>query len=412
MRILVVCQHYKPEPFNVHEVCEELVRRGHEITVMTGLPNYPGGAVDEEYRHGQNRNEMVGGVNVVRVPIVARGKDLVGINKAKRVLNYISFPFMAWLTRACAKKQYDFVLAFQYSPILMVLPALRIARKQKIPVLIWAFDLWPEDLLSGGFERSSLVFRFMKSVSAKIYERADCIAVTSRGFVDYFADYLHLENLNVVWLPQFAEEIFEEMPFTSKLNPSTTILTFAGNVGGNQSVETIVRAAALLPDQVDLEVHIVGSGSHLQECKRLVGELDAKKVCFDGRLPLNKMPSVYQESSAMLLTLAKPCGDSLVPVYTVPRKVQSYLAAKKPVICSVDGAAAEIIANAESGIVCGAEDPAALAAAMVQFAELPEEEKCQMASNAWAAYQGNYSRACFYERLERIISSLTERGVE
>ncbi|MCC6099844.1 MAG: glycosyltransferase [Olsenella sp.] len=184
MRILAVCQNYWPEPFNTNEICEELARCGHEVTVLTGLPNYPEGEIPNEYKRGQHRDEIVNQVRVIRVPVVARGRDLHGINKVRRVLNYLSFPLDSWLTGAASRGRYDCVICFQFSPIQMALPALRLARSQGIPCLVYVYDLWPEDLLTGGFDREGLAYRAMRNVSRTIYSRADKIAVTSPKFAE------------------------------------------------------------------------------------------------------------------------------------------------------------------------------------------------------------------------------------
>lgn len=409
--VLVVCQHYKPEPFNVSETCEELVRQGYKVTVLTALPNYPEGFVREDYRHGAHRDEMVCGVRVVRVPIIARGADLKGFNKLKRIANYVSFPLSAWLTRASLDERYDCVICVQFSPILMALPALRIARKQCVPCLLWSFDLWPEDMLTGGLSRNGMPYRIMRRVSRRIYTKADMVAVTSPGFSKYFDDQLGLPDLKTVWLPQFAEQIFENVADVTVNNGEKVVFTFAGNVGGNQSVGTIVRAAALLNDE-HIHVRIVGSGSRLEACKKLAKELGASNVEFTGRMPIEAMPGIYASSDAMLLTLSKPVkGGSLVPVYTIPRKFQSYLAAGKPVLCAVDGTVGEIVADVGCGIRCDADNPDALATAMRRFAELDRGERAAMAERAKRLYAERFSRQKFFSRLTGIIDELVVRKV-
>ena len=409
MKLLVVCQNYKPEPFNTAEICEELVAHGHQVTVLTGLPNYPESVVPDEYRHGRHGDEMVDGVRVVRVPIVARGS---GLNKMRRVANAVSFPLMAWLMRAAMDARYDCVVSFEFSPIFMCYPALRIARKQGIPCLMWVVDLWPEDLLTGGFSREGTAYRLLRGMSKRIYARADRLAVTSPKFVDYLRDELRLD-VSPDWLPQYAEDMFVRMGGSSHVSRACddTIFTFAGNVGGNQAVETIVRAAALVHDS-RVRVRIVGSGSRLADCQALARELRADNLEFLGRRPLEDMPKVYGESDAMLLTLAKPTNGSLVPVYTIPRKFQSYIAAGKPVLCAADGYVGEAMAREGCGIACAAEDAEALAAAMDAFTAMDSEKREAMAKRARTLYQERYSRPRFFEELEGILKELTQGADE
>lgn len=408
MRILAVCQNYWPEPFNTNEICEELARCGHEVTVLTGLPNYPEGEIPNEYKRGQHRDEIVNQVRVIRVPVVARGRDLHGFNKVRRVLNYLSFPLDSWLTGAASRGRYDCVISFQFSPIQMALPALRLARSQGIPCLVYVYDLWPEDLLTGGFDREGLAYRAMRNVSRTIYSRADKIAVTSPKFADYFRDELGLDGLDVTWLPQYAEDVFEGMSILpSAQRGDEVIFTFAGNIGGNQAVQTIVRASSLVKNP-RVRVQIAGSGSRLEECRALASELGASNLVFLGRLPFEKMPGLYAESDAMLLTLARNTNGSLVPVYTIPRKFQSYIAAGKPVICSSDGSVAKIVEQEGCGIACGAEDAEGLATAMDRFAALTEDSRRGMGDRSRVLYQEQFSRSKFFERLEQILQDMTQ----
>ncbi len=412
MRILVVCQHYAPEPFNVSDICEGLVERGHEVTALTALPNCPSGVVDEVYRHGRRRREEIGGVDVVRVPIVARGRDLKGLNKLRRVANYASFPFSSWLTSACSRKRFDAVMCVQYSPVLMAMPALRIARTQGLPCLIYSFDLWPEDMLTGGLSREGVPYRIMRDVSKRIYGAADAVAVTSPGFEDYFREELGLEGLDCPWLPQYAEDMFESAgagPAPISADGSVTF-TFAGNVGGNQSVQTIVRAAAIAREKAPMRVRVVGSGSRLEECRSLAAELGADNVEFPGRMPLEEMPALYASSDAMLLTLAKAEGGSLVSKYTIPRKLQSYLASGRPVVAATDGMASRIVEEGDCGLAVPAEDPEALAAAMVSFAETEAEGRAAMGARAKALYEREYSRERFFVSLGEILDGLVSKG--
>ena len=411
MKILVVCQHYKPEPFNVSETCEGLVARGHHVTVLTGLPNYPEGVIPPDYLHGAHRDELIDGVRVVRVPLVARGKDLCGVNKIRRIANYISFPLSSWATRACQDERYDAILCFQFSPILMALPALRIARKQSIPCLIWCFDLWPEDMITGGFVKGSTSFELVKRLSRQIYSSADLVAVTSPRFADYFSDDLGLEGVGKVWLPQYAEPMFEalgEMPQMQR-NGSRVVITFAGNVGGNQSVETVVKAASLFGDSGSIEIRIAGSGSKLEECRRLSNELGVRNVVFLGRRPLEEMPALYRESDALLLTLAPADNGSLVPLYTIPRKLQSYLAAGKPVLVAADGAVANLVERERCGLTCPAGDVEGLAAAMKTFASMAPEKRFEMAGRSLRLYRERFSRKRFFDDLESILIGLAAR---
>lgn len=412
MRLLIICQNYWPEPFNVDDICEGLVSAGHSVTVLTGLPNYPDGVVPEKYRHGGNREQRRNGVRVLRVPIVARGADLRSLNKLRRVANYLSFALSGSLKAMRLDEEYDAVLVLQFSPILMSIPGLVVGRTQNVPVLLYIFDLWPEDMMTGGIVRGSLPYRAMKAISKAIYGKADKIAVTSPDFEKYLHEDLGLLGVRTIWLPQYAESQFEELSEASSADcrPGPLQFVFAGNVGVSQSVDVIVRAASLLVGRIDALVHIVGSGSQLNDCKALAERLKVGNVVFHGRRPLDEMREFYQRADAMLLTLAESDGGSKVPLYTIPRKLQSYLASGKPIIVSAPGAASRIVRDADCGLCCTPGSPEELAGAMIRFASLQPSEKQKMGRNARTHYAERFSRAQFFKQLNKELRVL--KGTE
>ena len=282
LKILIVCQHYWPEPFNVHEICAGLVAEGHDVTVLTGLPNYPEGVIPEKYKQKKNRYQEKDGVRIFRVPIVSRGENLKGVNALKRVLNYFSFS-VSGSKFARKLKGFDVVVAFEFSPILMVIPAIKVAKRESIPLLIYAFDLWPEDLLTGGLSKQGIPYRIMKRYSKKLYGQADAIAITSPDFERYIADYLEVDCPEFFYLPQYAEEEFERIEpkvYTSDQRKEFN-LVFAGNIGGNQALESAIEAMSLLKDDSCARLHIYGAGSRLEYCESLTKKLTLEnKVIF------------------------------------------------------------------------------------------------------------------------------------
>lgn len=408
LKILVVCQHYWPEPFNVHEICVGLVKEGHDVTVLTGLPNYPEGIIPDEYKKKKNRYQEKDDVKIMRAPIVSRGENLKGVNALKRVLNYFSFSISG--SRLARKlKGFDVVVAFEFSPILMVIPAIKAAKRESIPLLIYAFDLWPEDLLTGGLSKQGIPYRIMKKYSKKLYGQADAIAITSPDFERYIVDYLGVGHSEFFYLPQYAEESFEKIdpkPYTSDQSEEFN-LVFAGNIGGNQALESAIEAMALLKDDSRTHLHIYGGGSRLEYCESLVRKLNLhNKVFLHGRKPLEEMPEVYQAADAMLLTLANPKNGSLVPVYTIPRKLQSYMAAGKPIIAAVDGVAGRIVSEAEAGFTCSGESPSQLAEVIHCMESMSNEELHEMGINSKRYYEDCFSQEKFNSRLNGIWRKL------
>lgn len=391
MKILVVCQYYYPEPFRIHEVCEELVSRGHEVTVLTGLPNYPMGVIPDEYKGKNHRDEVVGGVHIIRVKEIPRTKGKVGLAK-----NYVSFAFFGSLKALTVKKDFDVIFVYQLSPVLMAIPAYVAKWFSRCKNLkIYCLDLWPESLSSLGIGHDSAFFKFMKWVSVRIYKGAAAIGYTSREFESYFRNYLKIEGKSFLHIPQFADELFshiagdnlsaEDNTHMGAAKKETVDYVFAGNVGEMQSVDTIIKAAALTQND-KIRWHIVGDGFALDSCKKLCEEMELNdKVTFYGRLPVEDMPKFYTMADAMIVTLA----DNDTISFTLPGKIQSYMAAGKAVIAAANGETKRVIDDAACGMCAPAENEKA-------FAEIADK----MAASDFAGY-GRNSRAYYEENFSK-----------
>ena len=391
MKLLVVCQHYFPEPFTLPDICKTLVDRGHEVDVITGVPNYPMGIIYEDYRHGKRREEIIDGVKVHRTFTIGRRNNVLF-----RMLNYYSFALSSSIYAAKQKKEYDAVLVNQLSPIMMACAGVKYKKKHGTRLVFYTLDLWPESLIAGGIKRGSLIYRVFDRISRRLYRQADRILVTSRNFIPYLEKQHGIPKQRLAYLPQYAEDLFKPEDCPKK---DTVDLTFAGNVGKMQSVNTIIEAAALLKDVECLRIHVVGDGSDLENCKAKAQALECTNVLFHGRKPKEEMPAFYKSSDAMLVTMK---DDPLISL-TLPGKVQSYMAAGKPIIGAIGGEAAEVIRESGCGLACPPEDAEALAAGIRRFLE--ENTAAVYGANARKYYDANFTKAHFIENLENELRS-------
>lgn len=401
MKILVVCQYYYPEPFRITDICESLVKRGHDVTVLTGLPNYPEGIVLQEYRHGNKREEILNGVKIIRCFEIGRGKS-----KVKLFLNYFSYAVSATLKALIMKENFDVVLVNQLSPVMMGIPAMVYKKKHNKKILFYCLDLWPDSLAAGGVNEGSIIYKIFYKISKWIYKSADMILVTSSMFEDYFRNILQMNTVNIKHLPQYAEDLFipKEDTSVTEIAASTENKTynfvFAGNIGDMQSVETIIKTANELKTIENISFHIVGDGSKLEDCKKLTDDLDLENIKFYGRRPVQDMPQFYGIADAMLITLK----DNKALSYTLPGKVQSYMATGKPIIGAINGETRRVISEAACGFSCEAENYKALADLIKTFCDSNEKE--QMATNAQKFYFNNYNKVSFINSLENALINL------
>lgn len=386
-KILVVCQYYHPEPVRSTDICEELVKKGHQVTVLTDVPNYPMGNIYEGYKKGKNRYEIIKGVVVHRVFTIPRKTNAI-----MRLLNYHSFSFFSKKYIKKLDNDYDVVLVNQLSPVMMANAAIKYKKKYNKKVIMYCLDIWPESLCAGGIKKNSLIYKIYYHISKKIYKSMDKILVTSKSFIDYLGESFNIEKIKIDYLPQYAESLFDKNKCKKEQNDFIDLL-FAGNIGKAQSIDTIIDAANIMKDNKKLIFHIVGDGQELERLKSRVKEQKLKNVIFYGREPLEKMPEYYKKADALLVTL---CGDSLISS-TLPGKVQTYMAAGKPIICAANGETQDIITDAKCGFCGNADDSKMLVENVEKFIKC--NNKKELGENAYNYYKKNFDKDCFINKL-------------
>ena len=394
MKILVICQYFYPEQFKVNDICFDLVKEGHEITVLTGLPNYPSGTVDKRYKWLKNRKEEIRDVRVRRSWLVGRGKG------TKRLaLNYISFAISATIKALFMKKDFDLILVYQLSPVTMAIPGVLLKKLTKRPLVIYCHDLWPESIASAGISSDSKIYGVLLKMSKWIYKSADAIFTSSKLFEEYFHNVIGIED-NITHLPVSAEGLFKNIGVKDNRD-SAVKLVFAGNIGKMQSVETIIYAANELKEITDIEFHIVGEGSSRKKCEELSNELGLSNIIFHGQYPVTEMPGFYEMADAFLITLKANKAIS----YTLPTKMQSYMAAGRPIIGSIDGETQIVINESNCGLCVPAEDYKKFASIIKKFA-IEKEKHFEYGRNAKKYYDNNFSKTIHMERLNRLLKEI------
>ncbi len=394
MKILVVCQHYFPEPFRITDICEELVKRGNQVTVITGTPNYPEGVTYKGYEKGKKKREVINGVEVLRAYEIPRKKGIL-----YRFLNYYSFAISSKKLAKRLKGDYDVIFANQLSPIMMVDGAIAYKKKHNTKLVMYVMDLWPASLKAGGVKESSLLYKYYKGVSKRRYQSADVLAVTSKSFIPYLKENFKISEDKFIYIPQYAESLFSVE--ACKKEPNEYIdLMFAGNIGKAQSVESIIKSANEVKGDERIRFHIVGDGVSLENCKKLADSYALENLTFYGRRPVEEMPRFYKMADAMLVTLT----SSEFSKFTLPGKVQSYMASGKPIIASIDGEGQEIIKEAKCGFVSNAEDYNALAENIKAFSLLSKEEIENLSKNSYNYLKENFTKEKFIENLEDLFN--------
>jgi colanic acid biosynthesis glycosyl transferase WcaI len=403
MRILVITPHYWPETFRINDAVAGLKSRGHELEVLTALPNYPHGRFFKGFGlTGPYRQENEG-VRITRVPVVPRGRG----GGLRLILNYSSFAVAATLQGLLTgRRSWQVVFVMQTSPVTVILPAAVIRAAYGVPVVAWTQDLWPESVAAAGFARSRTLFKVVRALSGWLYRRCDRLLTSSRAF------HPRLEALGVRsgllgYLPQWAEEVYSstlDTPSTSEAEWAMGFpLMFAGNLGRVQALDTILAAAELLRGDPEVRWVFLGDGAMRDW---LAAEVERRgltgRMFLLGKKPMEEVPAYFARAAALLVSL-KP-DDTMA--LTVPAKVQSYLAAGKPIIGSLDGEGARVIEESMGGWAAPAGDAPALARLVARMKALPPAERVAMGSRGRSYCEEHYSREGCLDRLEHALEEV------
>lgn len=373
LRILVVTQCFYPDIYAVNDIVEEMVKRGHKVTVLTGLPDYTTSKIPPEYRHGKRRHEHYKGADVYRVQTIARHHGPLW-----RSLNYLSFvvsgSLRAW-TQDFTKTDsgFDVIYVWEVSPVTMAVPAIRLAKRYRKPLFLYCMDIWPECVKAMGITERNPAFPIIHAWSRLIYNACDHIAVSSKPFFTYLEKMNRVPLSRMSYLPQYADDTLLLSDFTKQPDGHVDFL-FIGNIGKAQKLDCLIRAMSVFREKKDdssseankVTLHIVGGGSDEERIRELTQRLGlTDRIRFYGPKPAAEAAQYYKKADVCVLTLdgSTQIGD------TLPGKLQTYMAAGKPVIAAANGATKEVIEESRCGICTPAGDDRALGEALLDAAE-------------------------------------------
>ncbi|QJB70814.1 glycosyltransferase family 4 protein [Parasphingorhabdus halotolerans] len=402
MHVLVVTQYFWPETFRINDLVSELVNRGHEVTVLTGQPNYPAGKIFQDYRDDPAAFSSYAGAKVIRVPLISRGKGSLRL-----LLNYASFAISGctigvWKIR---RVKFDVIFSPQLSPITAMLPAVLIRQVRKRKFAMWVLDLWPDTLKALGIIKSSRLLNMVGRLVGFVYHRTDKLYVQSEGFIPNVLEHTK-KPVELEFLPNWSEDI----PELNSVEPSPEVtavpksfdIMFAGAVGEAQDFPAILEAAEQLKDVPQLRWLIVGDGRVSDWVAEEINRRGLTNIIMLGRHPVETMPSFYKHADVMLVSLkAEPIFAS-----TIPGKIQSYLAAGKPIIAMLDGEGAKVIKSSGAGISVPASNASELAATIRTMMSMEQSELRAMGKASKEYSNKVFDRKKIIDRIERDLFSL------
>lgn len=409
MRFVLFSQRFEPENTVINQVSELLVRDGHEVTVMTGLPNAPVGSIFDGYGYFKRLSEEWRGVKVRRNWLIPRGDG----SGPRLAVNYLSFAFAAtaMLPRLRGARP-DVLVVNQATPITQALPAIAYKRMTGAPLAMWIHDLWPDSLQSSGAISSAQALRKAGRFVEWVYGQCDLIFAQSEAMRDVLAErgvpeskLRYLPNLlDDAFAPVGDGEISDELGLD--LGDDPFVVMFAGALGRSHGLPSAIHAARDLKDRGHSDVHwvFVGDGSNRAEAERLTAELGVDDVVhFVGYRDPADMPGIYSCADLLLVHLVDE------PIYhlTVPLKIHSYLASGRPIVCGVPGEGSRIVTEAGAGFTFESENAEDLAGRVVAAKELSATERRSLGRAGRSYFDEHYSQLRVMERFLEGIGTIT-----
>lgn len=355
-RVLIVTQYYYPESFRINELGKELVARGYQVDALVGIPNYPEGKYFKGYGLFSKRKENVNGVTVYRCFQFPRGTKASNLRLS---LNYLSYMICAclWVLFFFSfKKKYDAVIAFEPSPITLIVPACLLGMIRGTKVLSWIQDIWPDSITAHVSNRlKKILTRPLTAVTEFVYEHSDKILISSKGMEELIcrnADY----SDKIEYVPNWCDDFLNIKPSNKQIPeiPDGFVIMMAGNLFNSMDPEALCKCAELLKDNKEINFAFVGGGSYKEQMEQMFKSRGLKNAHFYGRYPFEMMPLFYEKADAMLLSL-KPQKSKHLDV-TVPSRLQSYMSAGKPIYAMIGTGAREVIESSDCGFVVDAGD--------------------------------------------------------
>ena len=400
-RILLLSQWFEPEPiFKGLLFARELVRRGFEVEVVTGFPNYPTGQVYPGYSISWCQREVKDGVQITRLPLYPSHDS----SPLRRIATYASFALSALVYCAFRARRPAVVYVYQLPTLGVVAAVIKALRGSAFIFDIQ--DIWPDTLRATGMVRRERVLSAVDRALRWLYRRADKIVVLSPGF----RQLLLSRGVG----PGRIELIYNWSPETSLAAPlngdfagfpadGRFRIVFAGNMGRAQALDAVLEAAVRLELQCPrIQLVFIGGGVDADRLQAIVRDRGLGNVTFLPRVGMDEIGGVLHQADALLIHVK---ADPLFSI-TIPGKTQAYMAIGKPILAAVRGDAADLVRKAQCGVEATPEDPISIADAATALASLPPGDLDAMGQRGRAYYAANLSVAVGVDRFASVFDNV------
>ena len=411
MKILFVTHYFPPEvnaPANrTHEHCRRWVADGHDVTVITGVPNHPRGEVFDGFENRWIQEEEIDGIRVIRTwMFLAQNAGF-----AKRVANYLLFAFTAILASFRAGKP-DIVVATSPQFFVGVAGAI-IAKLKRRPFVLEIRDLWPKSIVELGQLSEGPILYALEHLEKWLYRSASGVVVNTRTFHDHItARGVDSDRIELVY-NGIDPALFSPRPKNQDLLKSHGLsgqftVAYVGTLGLAHGLTLLVDVAERMEERSDLCFVLIGDGADREKLEADIAKRGLENVKLLGLQPRQSMPD-WIASIDLLLVLLRD-----LPVFetVIPSKIFEFLAQERPVILAAKGEIRRMMNEAGGALVIDPEVADQLVAAIENVIDQPEAAaKRAAAGRRWV--EQDFIRDDLARKmasfLERILASSTRR---
>lgn len=397
--ILVVSQYFYPETFRINDMCQEWVKRGYQVTVVTGIPNYPRGKFLKGYGFTKRRHETWNGIEIYRIPLIPRGSGAMGM-----MANYLSFMISGMIAGKTIRINADLVFSFEVSPMTQVLTGISFAKKLRVPHYLYVQDLWPENVITVTGINNSFVIKPIDRMVDYVYKNSNEIFATSPSFVKAICNRKRpVDECKVHYWPQYAEEFYK--PIDKTIAKRTAIfygiedddsfkIIFTGNIGVAQGLQILPQTAKILKGK-NVKFVIVGDGRYLENLKADIEKNNVQdNFVMIERQQAETIPVLLAACETAFISFAE---DELW-TKTIPAKLQSYMACGMPVVAAAQGETARIIEEAGCGLYCRLGDATQLSQTIVK---MMHADLAEMGKKSRKYFENNFDKQVLMDEMDK-----------
>jgi hypothetical protein len=348
-KVLIISQYFYPENFRINDIAIQLMKSGFEVTILTGLPNYPLGKYYQGFNIFKTKKDVdYQGVKIIRLPILSRGKTKISL-----ALNYLSFWFLGSIFSLFTRRKFDLVFTYGISPILQGSIANTYAKRFKVKSYLYLMDFWPYSIEAVDGINNKTILELLGNISKNIYLKSDKILISSQGYEEDLVK-LGLNQNKISYWPQYHEDFYKPVPvnlsLTPELNPNRFNFTFTGNIGLAQGLDAFlefIKDYQTRLTQLKCHFNFIGDGRGKKDLEDFVALNKLNHlVTFIDAVSSVKIPQYLANSQIALLIIK----DNPHMNKVLPAKVPTYVGCKIPILAISTAPLSLFIENHQLGL--------------------------------------------------------------